>query len=151
MNFFPPFHPNSDCFPALDASGFRQTSPIDFRYNCIAWAASENRRWWWPLPPLAAKWPPDIPRELTLAAFVAAFATLGYERCNDGNHEIGFEKIAFYALAGEVKHAARQLEDGNWTSKLGKDADITHTLDGLEGPHYGNVVGFVRRPIILAK
>ena len=34
--------------------------------------------------------------ESDVAAFVAAFSTLGYEPCTDGTLEDGFEKIAIY-------------------------------------------------------
>jgi hypothetical protein len=46
-----------------------------------------------------------------------------------------------------VKHAARQLPTGRWTSKLGKAVDIEHdTPEGVTGPVYGAVVKFLRRP-----
>lgn len=86
-----------------------------------------------------------MPRTETLEAFYLAFESLGYTRCADGNLEAGFEKVAFYALAGQPKHAARQLGDGTWTSKLGKYIDISHTLAGVEGKIYGKVVGFLKR------
>ena len=74
-----------------------------------------------------------------------ALATEHFEPCLDGSREEGFEKIAIYALGAEVRHAARQEEDGTWRSKLGEDEDIEHTLDGLAGPLYGKVVAFLRR------
>ena len=55
--------------------------------------------------------------------------------------------MAIYALQGKPTHAARQLGDGRWTSKLGKEVDITHTLVGLEGPVYGQVAAYLRRPL----
>ena len=42
--------------------------------------------------------------------------------------------VAIYQSGGLPTHAARQLSDGNWTSKLGPNIDITHSLSGLEGP-----------------
>jgi hypothetical protein len=44
------------------------------------------------------------------------------------------------------RHAARQLTDGTWTSKLGREIDITHTLPGLEGGEYGRIAMYMRRP-----
>jgi len=35
-------------FPGLRGSGFVETSPEDIRYNCVAWAAEDKDRWWWP-------------------------------------------------------------------------------------------------------
>jgi hypothetical protein len=147
MPFNPPFAPSPVDFPNLQATGFKQTSPQDARYNCFAWAMGEQRMLWDPTSPKDSWWPLGVPRSLSLFAFHAAFATRGYQPCADGNPEGGFEKISISTLNGVVKHAARQLRDGSWTSKLGKNADIGHTLDGLDGPFYGDVVSFMKRPM----
>jgi hypothetical protein len=65
-----------------------------------------------------------VPREVTVSAFVQLYSTLGYTACQDGSLELGFEKVAIYALGKVVKHAARQLPNGKWTSKLGGDVDL---------------------------
>lgn len=78
-------------------------------------------------------------------AFVAAFQSLGYAICLSGAHEPGVQKIALYALNGRPTHAARQLSDGRWTSKIGKNIDVSHTLAGLVGPCYGDVVVYMSR------
>lgn len=85
--------------------------------------------------------------EATLSAFIAAFATLGYEICADDTSVGGFEKVALYALPdGQVTHMARQLPSGRWTSKLGKAEDIEHgSPSELEGAEYGAVVQYMRR------
>jgi hypothetical protein len=78
----------------------------------------------------SAFWPANVPREETLEAFVAAFSTLGYSVTEDPSREPGVEKVALYSdRIGTPTHAARQLPNGQWTSKLGKDIDIEH--DGL--------------------
>jgi hypothetical protein len=95
-------------------------------------------------------WPPKVPREETVSAFAAAFATIGYSPSDDGAVEIGFEKIALYVdRLGAPTHAARQLSDGRWTSKLGKDIDIAHTGLNDFPPHcsYGIVVAYFKRPV----
>ncbi|MEO8455261.1 MAG: hypothetical protein ABI454_08875 [Sphingomicrobium sp.] len=79
-------------------------------------------------------------------AYIAAFASRGYKRCKDGSLEEGVEKIAIYSLHGVPEHAARQLESGIWTSKLGDLDDISHTLEALEKVHYGDVAVFMARP-----
>lgn len=135
-------------FPHLKAAGsFQLTSAITNRYNCIAWAAGDEYQWWWPIP--GKFWPAGVERVVSVDAFVAAFATMGYARCDNGDFERGFEKIVVYLDAqGEPTHAARQLEDGQWTSKLGDKWDISHKLPvGLEGSQYGSVGFFMRRPI----
>lgn len=79
--------------------------------------------------------------------FRQAFGTLGYTVCDDAALEQGVEKIAIYVdQGGEPTHAARQLETGLWTSKLGSMQDIEHeTLGAIEGGLYGEVVLYMAR------
>lgn len=136
-------------FPSLRDSDHEETSQQNWRYNCIAWAAGDDGRWWWPTGP-NAYWPPKVPRQTTVAAFLAAFALIGYQPCEDGSHEHGFEKIALYTSNGEPTHAARQLPNGQWTSKLGPQEDIRHAeLAAIEGRWYGGATVFMKRPIAL--
>ena len=137
----------NSAFPHLAEEGYRETSPATSRYNCIAWAAGETDAWWWPSPEAVHYWPQGVPREETLEAFACAFATVGFVPAEDGCFEPGFEKLALYARDGKPTHAARQQPDGSWTSKLGKHIDISHTLRGVEGPLYGQVVRFMKRPL----
>jgi len=95
-------------------------------------------------PPVGHR-PANVADEPTIAAFEEVFGQLGYEPCETGELEKGFEKVATYAKEGEVAHAVRQLANGRWTSKLGRNIDIEHTLRGLEGPTYGQVVLFLKR------
>jgi hypothetical protein len=74
---------------------------------------------------------------------VRVYGMHGYSPCVDGSLEPGYEKIALYAIGPAVKNVARQLPEGKWTSKLGKDFDLEHTLDGLAGQ--GTPVQFLRR------
>jgi hypothetical protein len=134
-------------FPNLPATGYMVTSPATFVYNCIAWAAGVTDDWWWPDPMGVSTWPASARREETVAAFVEAFQSLGYIPCADDALEAGLEKVALYALAGVPKHAARQLPNGRWTSKLGELEDVEHTLEGLVGTWYGQVVQFLKRPL----
>lgn len=139
-------------FPKLTDADYTVTSPVDRKYNCIAWAADDATAWWWPDQFNIGKWPAEAPRAETLAAFQEAYGMLGYMRCDNGAHEPGVEKIALYAAReadGTLSptHAARQLENGNWTSKLGDLEDIEHRrLDSLENDIYGKAVIFLQRP-----
>jgi hypothetical protein len=139
-------------FPGLWTSPFRVTSPAARDYNCIAWAAGDTARWWWPDPDpadAAAFWPPGAPREETVDAFVAAFATLGYAPGSGDELEPGFEKVALFASGAAPTHAARQLPSGRWTSKLGLREDIEHDLHAVSGEAYGQVVMILRRATTL--
>ena len=86
------------------------------------------------------------PNAETLEAFILALASVDYSPCANGDFESGFEKAALYAVGDQVKHSALQQEDGTWKSKLASDEDIRHTLAGLEGPTYGKVIAFLKRP-----
>jgi hypothetical protein len=89
-----------------------------------------------------------VPREKTLEAVQAAFAALGYAVCEDADPEPGYEKVSVFASAvGFPTHAARQLESGRWTSKLGQLERIEHALRDLEGIEYGSVVRVMKRPV----
>ena len=81
------------------------------------------------------------------AGFRDAFATLGYVVCDDDRLEPGYEKIALFTLGGVPKHAARQLPNGRWVSKLGQSEDIEHSLHDLAGAVYGSVALIMRRSI----
>jgi hypothetical protein len=138
-------------FPNLLQAKFEITSPKTKFYNCVAWAAGEDDRFWWPDKMNQAYWPKGVLRQVTLPAFISAFQTLGYNCCgNNSELEDGFEKIAiFLAHNGKPTHVARQLADGKWTSKLGANYDISHELEALAEEHgsYGLVGQIMRRAL----
>jgi len=133
-------------FPRLSGSPYRRTSPADTGYNCFAWAAGESHRWWEAHPDAGQYWPTGPTEDWSVDIVVAAYATLGYVTCLDGNPEPTLDKIAVYVRDGEPTHAARLLPSGMWTSKLGAEDDIEHTLDGLDGREYGSAAVFLSRP-----
>ena len=138
-------------FPNLATEDYTLTSPDTIDYNCVAWAAGTDQEWWWPDPMEQEYWPDGVPREETLSTFIAAFATLGYQCCNNESLETGFEKIAIYCDAqNSPRHIAKQLANGEWTSKIGQYEDIQHkTLEALsgDGTAYGTVVQIMKRAI----
>jgi hypothetical protein len=139
-----------DVFPGLRGRRYAITSPGDGHYNCIAWAAGDTGRWWWPDEDEEDTWPAGVARVETVAAFRDAFATLGYTACDHEGLETGYEKVAVFALTGVPKHAARQLPSGLWTSKLGSMQDIEHALHDLTGMVYGSVALVMKRPLPVA-
>lgn len=132
-------------FPELvNDSGYIITSPCTRRYNCIAWAIGRNDIWYWP--PLGQEpeddeyWPADIPDDDSIDAFVIAMKKEGYSICEDSCKESDYIKIALYSKDERCTHAARQLLNGMWTSKLGPLHDIQHSTPySLEGNFYGKV------------
>jgi hypothetical protein len=84
-------------------------------------------------------------------AFVQAYQTLGFEVCFSNALESSIEKVALYGQSrnGIVipTHAALQLENGAWTSKLGDCEDIEHAVvDDVNGPQYGRPLIYLKRP-----
>lgn len=137
-------------FPNLHGDArFDVTSPETTDYNCIAWAAGDMTRWWWPLGRFSY-WPPGVQRSESLSSFVDAYHSLGYEVCDDYIIDDGFEYIVIYVdAAGTPTHAARLTERSRWTSKLGEGWDISHgNPAGVEGGAYGIARQFMRRPRI---
>lgn len=140
---------NSPEFPNISKKNHRLTSPCTFTYNCIAWAAEDNMRFWWPSLDGVTYWPPTIPRETTVTAFTMAFNELGYELCDyDLTRVIGVEKVVLYTdNEGLPTHMCRQLPSGKWTSKMGPSQDIEHdSPDVLNGPMYGSATHCYKRP-----
>ena len=134
-------------WPHLKSEGYevKSVDTPDFRYNCIAFSVDEETLWWWP--DGEGFWPDDAPREVTRRAFVIMYRNRGYEICADGSLEVGFEKIAIYERYGAVPtHAAKQLADGRWKSKLGEFEDIEHnTTNAVTEYVYGQVAVYMKR------
>jgi len=140
---------NEALFPNLQREDYHVIGRATARFNCIAHAAGDSERPWWPVEEGddRAFWPNEIAREESVEAFLAAFATLGYVTCTGPELEPGFDKLAIYADPnGRPKHAAKQTLSGFWSSKLGSLQTIEHrTLEALEGDSYGRAVAFLKR------
>jgi hypothetical protein len=133
-------------FPRLANTDYEITSEESSEYNCIAWAAGDTKTPWWPDPMLLGYWPHDVPREESLSAFISLYESLGYAPCPDGKSESGMEKVALFVKANnEPTHAALQLPNGRWSSKIGDMEDIEHELDALNSAVYGSVAVFLTR------
>lgn len=130
-------------FPGLRNGEYRITSPVDLRYNCFAWVLGENHRWW--EPSADGYWPENADEGFGVESFASLLKQMGFAPCENRDLESGATKIALFAADGEITHAARQLENGRWTSKLGSDVDIEHNLLAIEGRILGQVVACFRR------
>ena len=138
-------------FPDLNSDNCEIASKATRRYNCVAWAAGDNLRNWWPDPMGVGFWPHSVSRKVTVEAFIAAYTTRRYRLCYDGSLQDGIEKVALFGKdqGGTIvpTHAALQLESGEWTSKLGPFEDVRHAkVEDVSGPVYGSVICFLSRP-----
>ena len=80
-----------------------------------------------------------------------AFEDLGYIERTDASVELGMQKIAvFVGDQGKPTHAARQLPDGWWASKLGQQIDIEHELSAIQGAAYGHVAFVLGRVAVVS-
>lgn len=137
-------------FPYLrNDNNFKVTSPCTDGYNCISWAA-QKQVWYWP--PLGKEleedeyWPEGIEDDTRIETFIKAMETENFSICTNDNVEPNITKIALYAKNGQCTHAARQLSNGLWTSKLGYYHDIQHsTPQSLEGELYGKVYCYMNK------
>ena len=129
---------------------FNVTSEPSEEYNCFAWALGDDSRWIDPTADYAQR-VANVSNESPIDSVVELFRAAGYELCADGRFEDGYKKVAIYVKDGEPTHAARQLGNGRWTSKLGKYEDIEHdSLEALYGDgygEYGSEALFMVRPL----
>lgn len=134
--------------PGFVDSARKITSPPTHQYNCIAWAFEDPTKWWWPQDHPDAHWPIDCDGLTTLEAFEAWFDHDGWELTQNPSYEAAYRKVALYADAnGEPTHAARLLEEGKWTSKLGPFHDVWHGYNELDGPAYGSIIRIYKKPL----
>ena len=130
--------------PRLDTEGYQVICPVSKDYNCIAFAAGDTEQWWDHTE--QGYWPPEVERSHTLEALTAVFRTLGFVVTDDPDLESGYEKIALYADSEGYTHAALQMLDGKWRSKMGDLELIEHRAPAsLNGGRYGNAEVYMRR------
>jgi hypothetical protein len=119
-------------FPKLFGDQYRLASPRTKKYNCMSWAAGRNDVW--SEAPPDGVWPEGVPDDGSVDAAIRFFESLGFARTSldDIGSEAGVEKVAIYGDQLGYTHAARQLPDGEWSSKIGKLQDIEHSaIDAL--------------------
>jgi hypothetical protein len=142
-------------FPRLVPGSYRCISPPDTHYNCVAWAVGKRDRHWWPNEPGRSYWPPGILAEASVDAFTQLFQSFGYEVCDTPDFQRRYEKVAIFVNNNAVTHAARQLGNGKWSSKLGRVWEtVEHELEAVGGhgiQEYGDILQFMRRKRTLSR
>lgn len=124
-------------FPNLDNGMVDISSFSDPTYNCVGWVLFENNgnppQKLWPSDCEGYHWPEDLPKIDTVDNFLEFFQRKGYSLCLTKIVEDHLDKIALYSVANRVKHVAKQLKSGVWTSKIGDYETIEHeNLEMLE-------------------
>lgn len=142
--FQSPDFPNTYKKPFVEKTSNKTTA-----YNCIAWAANINTERFWPDPYGGYKWPDDIIFEESLEAFIQFYNKHDYKLSDNGQYKDGFIKIAIFTKDDVPTHAARQISENNWTSKLGDHIDVKHSLESLENGFYGDVAVFMEKRVTM--
>jgi hypothetical protein len=124
-------------FPALTTANHSVTSDHSLIYNCIAWSLGDISKWWWP--EIYGYWPEGCRRSTELSSFVDMYEYMGYSITSSLVYSTTERRIAIFVKDNKATHAAVQLDNSRWSSKLGQNQDIVHTLSALEGPLYGSV------------
>jgi hypothetical protein len=131
-------------FPDLHNVASKQTSDFDLDYNCIAHAFLDDQKPWWPTGlPVAGfdrygyYWPIASDNRSHMRAFLDWFSHDGWTETKSDKFAPHMLRVALYAKAAQPTHAARQIGQGVWTSKLGQGLDLSHKLEELNGPNYG--------------
>lgn len=137
-------------FPRLRRGLYRRTSRHDTNYNCFAWAVGETHRRWDPTRARTKRnhWPTES-TSTQLVDAVQAFESIGFHPVDEPTGTAKRQTITLYTAEGHITHAARLLENGAWTSKLGEDIDIEHdTLEVLGGGIYGEPSVILERQVV---
>lgn len=133
-------------FPNLTNESLEIVDQPSEQYNCIAFAAGDTGKWWWP--DSINYWPAWATLDQKIESLREAFAGLGYEQCNNSEAESGYQKVALYEDQGMAQHVALQMPNGRWRSKMGQGPVIEHdSPESLSGGMYGAVHYFMRRPL----
>ncbi len=100
----------------------------------------------WPDASEEYAWPEKLQRKPTIENFIVFYQMCGFCKADNFLLETGWEKIAIFEDMGEVAHAARQLEDGSWVSRIGDLVDVIHyDLDAVSGGANGLPCAVVKR------
>jgi hypothetical protein len=134
-----------DC-PELASAGYSIKSPVDPKYNCVAFAVGDTSNFWYDAKVNGYYWPPGCSSAETIEGWVCVFLLHGYVDCDDDSFESEFERIAIYGSVNHPEHVARQTASGRWVSKMGKGCDIEHlTLASVESEIMGRVMKIMKR------
>lgn len=133
-------------FPRLARESFEIVGEPTSGYNCIAYAAGDNERWWDYAE--TRYWPDYATRTDRMESLIEVFTGLGFQRCRGNSLEGGYVKVALYEEQGVWKHAALQTPTGLWRSKMGEGPLIEHRRpESLADGMYGNPTIHMRRRV----
>lgn len=126
-------------YPNLFVDSYHKTSEETKDYNCVAWILGKQDESVDLCLDDEGEPIPDF--DPTPAPYIEYFKKFGFILYEEAGLIEGIEKIALYQGREDYfEHVAKQLPNGNWTSKVGEFEDIEHyTLEALNNPtNYGH-------------
>lgn len=113
-------------------------------YNCISHTLNINNDISWPFDN-NNYWP--VSRDLTKESFDKFYEFHGFEKMNllDFSYDSKYIKVALYTNKGIPTHAAIQVDEFFWESKIGELGIIKHDLFEIEDNVYGEVAQIYRK------
>jgi hypothetical protein len=113
-------------------------------YNCISHTLNINNDISWPFDN-NNYWP--VSRDLTKESFDKFYEFHGFEKMNllDFSYDPKYIKVALYTNKGIPTHAAIQVDEFFWESKIGELGIIKHDLFEIEDNVYGEVTQIYRK------
>jgi len=132
-------------FPQLASEDYEIVGDPTDQYNCIAYAAGDTSRWWEHNENY--HWPDHASRSNSMESLKQVFLGLGFQPCaNDSGVEGGYQKVVLYEQEGSWAHAAIQMPNGRWRSKIGRGPVIEHqSPQSLSSGIYGEPTTYMRR------
>ena len=125
-------------------------------HNCFGFAVG-SKKFWQP-PSIHGDpegdprfyWPPellgDADENTWVSRYVAAAQAKGFSECGeDASLEVEFEKIVLIHSGGVFKHAALQIDEKRWKSKLGLLSDLEHPLEFMLRNPFGKGTIYMKR------
>lgn len=148
-----------DIYPELgDDPNFEILSEKSKLYNCIAWAMHCQDRWVAPDYEAGHWWPEGVADDFTPQSLVDAFVAVGFEVAENGDPEIGYNKVALYKGYSRMlgytiwTHAARVVAPGILHSKFGDAFDGKHSSGSVKKTtpswidySYGEIFRYMKR------
>ena len=105
----------------------------DDNYNCVGYSLEINE---FVSHHIGRYWIDSIERSGSINNLIKVFEYFGFER-SDSSVEEGYKKIVIYGNRGFASHAAIQLDDIWYQSKMGEYEICKHKLEAIEGILYG--------------
>ena len=94
-------------------------------------------------------WP--VKNELSIESFELLYTYKGFKKLNylDISYDPNFIKVAIYTKDNIPTHAAIQINDLWWESKIGRLGIIRHDIFEIENVVYGEVTQIYRKPKLI--